>query len=108
MSLAHPRQLAYCVLQLHSHVSPNEKFYFDVPTLRGIAPHPHRWGASWRVSFTRLLQISVETDAAASGVCPELSRAADQIVPLVVPKLLNPPRRAQIRSNLDPFTETRR
>lgn len=90
MSLPNPRRVAHCVLQLHSHVSPNGKFGFDMPTFDGIAPHPGGWNSRWRVFFTRLLRNSVETDAAANGVWPELSIAAEHLLMAIVPKVLDP------------------
>lgn len=98
LGLPDPRRLAQRLVQLHSQVSPNGKFGFHVPTFDGIAPHPDGWETSWRVSFTRLLRKSVETEYAAHGVCPELSKAVEQLLAAVVPKLLDP-----LQEGLDPI-----
>ncbi|KAI3538104.1 hypothetical protein CSPX01_09681 [Colletotrichum filicis] len=90
MSLPNPRKLAQRAVQLHSQVSPNSKFGFEVATFDGIAPHPEGWEISWRVYFTRVLRKSVETDAAANGIWPELSKAAEHLLEFVVPGLLDP------------------
>lgn len=89
MSLPDPMRLARRTLQLHSQVSPNGMFGFSVSTFDGIAPHPDGWEQSWCVFFTRLLRKSVEVDAQANGIWPELSVAAEQLLTFVVPKLLN-------------------
>jgi fructosamine-3-kinase len=90
MSLPSPKSLAHRAVQLHSQISPNGKFGFEVPTFDGIAPHPDGWETSWRVFFTRVLRKSVETDAAANGVWHELSRAAEHLLQNIVPQLLDP------------------
>lgn len=90
MSLPDPTSLARRAIQLHSQVSPNGKFGFEVPTFDGIAPHPHGWETSWRVLFTRILRESVARDAAANGTWPELSTAAEHLLEHVVPILLDP------------------
>lgn len=90
MALPSPARLVRRVLQLHTQISPNAKFGFGVPTYDGIAPHPEGWESSWRVYFTRMVQKSVETDAAANGTWPELTGAADHLLKCVVPGLLDP------------------
>jgi protein-ribulosamine 3-kinase len=90
MSLPDPARLAHRAVQLHSQISPNGNFGFDVPTFDGIAPHPYGWETSWRAFFTRLLRKSVETDAASNGVWHDLSRAAEHLLQHIVPRLLDP------------------
>lgn len=90
MSLPNSIRLAHRAVQLHSQISPNSKFGFEVPTFDSIAPHPGGWESSWSVFFTRLLRISVETDAAANGVRRDLSRAAEHLIQKIVPQLLDP------------------
>ncbi|XMA12746.1 hypothetical protein WAI453_005537 [Rhynchosporium graminicola] len=72
MGLPNPKQMAQRVVQLHSLVSPNAKFGFEVPTFDGIAPHPAGWETSWRAYFIKL------------------SKAAELMLEHVVPALLDP------------------
>ncbi|KAI9646596.1 hypothetical protein NHQ30_004591 [Ciborinia camelliae] len=91
MSLPDPTKLAHGTLQLHSQVSPNGLFGFPVSTFDGIAPHPAAWETKWTVFFfTKILRQSVKSDAQTNGVWPELSLAAEQLLTVVVPKLLDP------------------
>lgn len=85
-----PRRVAQRVAQLHGLISPNGKFGFDVPTHHAIAPHPEGWESSWTVYFKRMLQMAVESDASANGIRPELSAAAEHLLEVVVPTLLDP------------------
>lgn len=89
-SVPSPQRVAQRMAQLHSLISPNNKFGFNVPTHQAIAPHPHGWESSWTVYFTRLLKMSIKSDADANGTWKDLSTAADHLLEAVVPKLLDP------------------
>jgi fructosamine-3-kinase len=90
MSLPNPAKLARRVLQLHSLTSPNGKFGFPVTTFDGIAPHVTKWESNWTVFFTCLLRTSVEYDRNANGDWPALTLAAEQVLTIVCPRLLEP------------------
>jgi protein-ribulosamine 3-kinase len=90
MSLPSPQKLVRRVLQMHSLTSPNGKFGFPVTTFDGIAPHITEWNSSWTSLFARLLSKSVEVDRDANGDWPELTLAAERVVTIVVPRLLDP------------------
>lgn len=85
-----PQKVAQSAVRLHSLISPNGKFGFEVPTHQAVAPHPQGWESSWTVYFSRLLKTAVKTDAEKNGNWPELSTAAEHLLEAVVPTLLDP------------------
>lgn len=89
-SVPSPQRVAQRMAQLHSLISPNNKFGFNVPTHQAIAPHPDGWESSWTAYFSRLLKMSVKSDADTNGTWKDLSTAADHLLEAVVPKLLDP------------------
>jgi protein-ribulosamine 3-kinase len=90
MSLPNPGQLARQTAELHANLSPNGKFGFDVTTFAGEVPHAKGWEPNWTVFFTRLLELCLEADEKTNGYWHELKLASNQILSIVVPRLLDP------------------
>lgn len=90
MSLPEPSKLIPRVLQMHSLTSANGKFGFPVTTSDGIAPHINDWEASWTHFFTRLLQKSIELNKELNIEWPEFNLAAERLLAVVIPRLLDP------------------
>lgn len=89
-SVPSPQRVGRRMAQLHSLISPNNRFGFNVPTHQAIAQHPDGWENSWTVYFSRLLKMSIKSDADTNGTWKVLSTAADHLLEAVVPKLLDP------------------
>jgi protein-ribulosamine 3-kinase len=90
MSLPNPAQLAQQTAELHANLSPNGMFGFEVTTFAGEIPHAQGWEANWTVFFTRLLKLCLEADEKVNGHWHELKLASDQILSVVIPRLLDP------------------
>lgn len=90
MSLPNPSKLAQRAVQLHTNISPNGLFGFEVTTFAGEVPHARGWESSWTVFFTRLLELCLEADEKTNGYWPELKIASERILSVVVPRLLDP------------------
>ena len=89
LGLPDPLKLARRVVQLHSNISPNGMFGFDVTTFNGKVNHVTEWEPSWRKFFTRLLSNTLRVDAEANGRWPELAVVAEQVLSAVCPRLLD-------------------
>lgn len=86
--LPDPLRVARCTVDLHSHISPNGMFGFDVPTFNGKVNHITDWEPSWATFFARFLRNTVKIDEEANGHWPELSMGAAHLLEHVAPRLL--------------------
>ncbi|KAL2272670.1 hypothetical protein FJTKL_06250 [Diaporthe vaccinii] len=89
LGLPDPVKLARRAVQLHSNKSPNGMFGFDVTTFNGKVNHVTDWEPSWTKFFTRLLSNTLRIDEEANGPWPELAAAAEQVLSVVCPRLLD-------------------
>jgi protein-ribulosamine 3-kinase len=79
------------VAELHTNgISPTGKYGFPVPTYMGQMPQYTAWTDSWEAFFTvsmeRLMLVVEETQ----GPDPELKDLLEQVIDLVIPRLLRP------------------
>lgn len=86
-----PAEFTKRLAQLHQlSKSPSGKFAFDVQTCDGQVGHTVDWQDSWATFFTNLLVGVCEKDLATNGPWPEMERATEQLVNVVIPRLLGP------------------
>lgn len=86
-----PAEFTKRLAQLHqASNSPSGKFGFDVQTCDGQVAHTVDWQDSWATFFTKLLVGVCEKDLVTNGPWPEMERATEQLVNVVIPRLLGP------------------
>lgn len=69
-------------------VSPTGMFGFPVPTVIGIMERTVTWEKSWAKSFTHQLKDVIRYDNETNGPWPELDTACNQLIDVVIPRLL--------------------
>ncbi|KFA47239.1 hypothetical protein S40293_05510 [Stachybotrys chartarum IBT 40293] len=89
-ALPSPSELTRRVLHIHRVTSPDGLFGFPVATFCGIVPHLNSWESSWSTFFAQHLRETVSMDRRTNGDWPELTLAAERLLTLVVPRLLDP------------------
>ncbi|KAH7309169.1 Fructosamine kinase-domain-containing protein [Stachybotrys elegans] len=84
-----PGTIASKLAELHSKgTSPNGKFGFHVPTVIGKMERTVTWEESWAKSFSNQLLDVIRYDNETNGPWPELAAACQQLVDVVIPRLL--------------------
>jgi protein-ribulosamine 3-kinase len=70
--------------------SENGMFGFPVPTVCGRMKRTVTWEKSWTKSFTHQLKDVIRYDAEKHGSWPEFEAAIEELINVVVPRLLDP------------------
>ena len=84
-----PVSFAAQIAELHKNSSSsNGMFGFPVSTVIGILEHTVTWEKSWAKSFTHLLKDVLRYDIEANGPWLELEAASNQLIAVVIPRLL--------------------
>ena len=87
--LPDPVQFGLRLAELHhKSVSPTGKFGFHITTYDGNLPHNVQWNDSWPDFFAKLLRSAYEHDKRANGVWIELDTLFNQVIDVVIPRLL--------------------
>ena len=87
--LPDPVQFGLRLAELHhKSVSPTGKFGFHITTYDGNLPHNVQWNDSWPDFFAKLLRSAYEHDKRANGVWMELDTLFNQVIDVVIPRLL--------------------
>lgn len=89
-ALPSPSELTRRVLRIHRVSSPCGLFGFPVTTFCGIVPHLNSWESSWSTFFAQHLRETVGMDRRTNGDWPELTLAAERLLTIVLPRLLDP------------------
>jgi fructosamine-3-kinase len=89
LDLPDATKLARRTAQIHGYTSPNGMFGFDVPTFNGNVRHITDWEPSWSRFFARFLQNTLRIDEEKNGYWLELAMADEQVLTVVVTRLLN-------------------
>ena len=77
------------IAELHQNgTSTNGMFGFAVPTVIGVLEHTVTWEKSWAKSFTHQLKDVLKYDDDTNGSWPELAAASEQLINVVIPRLL--------------------
>ena len=84
-----PAEFTSKLAELHRKgVSPNGMFGFPVPTVIGVMERTVTWEMSWAKSFTHQLKDVIKYDKETSGAWPEFETACEQLIEVVIPRLL--------------------
>lgn len=83
-----PARFAAHTAAMHDVTSPNGKFGFEVTTACGRVERTVAWESSWAVSFSHLFRNAFEADIATNGSWPAFDLAYNQMLELVIPRLL--------------------
>lgn len=84
-----PVEFAAQVAALHQGgISPNGMFGFPVTTVIGKMERTVTWESSWATSFTHQLKDVIKFDNDTNGPWPELDAACNQLIKVVIPRLL--------------------
>ena len=87
--LPDPEKLLSMLAQMHTKgTSPDGKFGFPVPTVCGRMQRTVTWEDSWAKSFTHQLRDVMRYDMEKHGPWPEFEEVCEEIVNVVVPRLL--------------------
>lgn len=89
--LPDPDKLLGMLAKMHTEgTSPNGMFGFPVATACGRMQRTVTWEKSWAKSFAYQLKNVMQYDMEKHGPWPEFEAVCDEIINVVVPRLLNP------------------
>ncbi|KAI5785723.1 Fructosamine kinase-domain-containing protein [Pyronema domesticum] len=76
------------LVKLHRIEAPDGKFGFRVPTFSGEVLNPAMSMDTWEECFTALLTHALQTEEEVNGVDKELSSLTEELLQMVIPRLL--------------------
>ena len=86
-----PALLTSQIAELHRNgISPTGMFGFPVTTVIGVLERTVTWEKSWTKSFTHQMQDVIRYDNDTNGPWPEYDAACQQLLDVVIPRLLEP------------------
>jgi protein-ribulosamine 3-kinase len=90
-TLPDPEKLLSMLAKMHTEGTTKDgMFGFPVPTVCGRMQRTVTWEKSWTKSFTHQLKDVIKYDLERHGPWPEFEAACEELITVVVPKLLDP------------------